>query len=1260
MRAVRERADRRRALDLAAQLAARDRAPRSRGGRACRSWPTSATPGWPTRTAATSGAACAPSARVEARIARAALRRVAAISAVTPAIAEEARALAPAGTPVRVVANGCDFEEFDGLAYARGERMRIVHAGLVLRPAHAAAVPGRASRRCCARAPSCAGACRRRSWASCGPADREWALGLGLGDALALAGFRPHAEALAAMRAADALLLLVPRAGGRGLSVVSGKVFEYLAAERPIVALVPPEGDAAALLRDTGSAWIADPDDEAAIAAAIGEAVAAWEDDRLDERRLTPEWRERLDRRTRARELAELLREGSPPRRSAEPNRRRRACIGLSAGLDVRVPRVPEPTETQHRGSPSLSRAHASAAILSDRIRRIVIEQSKRANVGHIGSSLSVADILGTLYAGVLRGGGPGDPERDRFVLSKGHASLALYAALHETGVIDGATSSRASASTAAASARTPITCCPASTSRPARSATGSRSRRAPRSPRASRASRAAHLRAHERRRVQRGLGLGGRHVRRPPPARQPRGHRRRQRPAGARLHARRASTSRRSTSAGAPSAGTCTRSTATTATALRRVDRRPLARPRAGRTSCWRRPSSARASRTWSARSSGTTCRWTTQQYARALAELGRRRGAAGGRGVRKAFFHALADLADSDPRVVLLTGDLGFMAVEPFAERHPGRFVNAGVAEQNMVGMATGLAEAGYVPVRLLDRDVRGPALVRVHPQRARCCTTCPVRIVGVGPGLDYGPNGITHWALEDVAVLRPLPGLAVIAPADDPQTASAVRCDGRLAGPGLPAPRAHGPCDRRASTGASRLGRAHVLGDGADVALVALGNMASTAVEAQALLAGERRRARASSSSRACGPRRRTTSSQALAGVPLALSVESHYVDGGVGSLTAEVVAENGLAHAPGARGRAPLAGRRDGQRRLPARAARPLGRSARAHGARPPRAQAPAAAALSMRPGDRIRSLQGPILVLGASGFVGANLARTLLEHRSDVVATTSRTPAWRLEDLPAAQRARVRRARGAQRRPHARRGAAAHRLQLHRLRRVLVRDRRRADPAHQPHEHARAARAPLATRNIAAYIHAGSSSEYGENAAGPEEHDFLAVNSEYAVSKAACAHLIHYYGKQHGLPSANLRLYSVYGPLEDPSRLMPQIVQHGVRGELPPLVDPHISRDFVYSRRRRRGVRGGRERAARGRLRRVLQRRHGPADDDRRARRGRPRALRHRAAGDASRCRRAAGTSATGTPTARAPARCSAGRRARRSRTGSSA
>lgn len=243
---------------------------------------------------------------VEARIAHRALRGIAAVSAVTPSIAEEAAALAPPGTTVRVVANGSDFDEFEGLEYRRGERMRIVHAGSFFGQRTPGPFLGAFAALLDAR-PELRGRIQVAFLGELRPADRERAIGLGLGDALALEGFRPHREALGAMRAADALLLLVPRAGGRGLSVVSGKVYEYLAAQRPIVALVPPEGDAAALLRQTGSAWIADPDDAGAIGAAIAEAFAAWDADRLGERLLSPEWRERLDRRTRARELAELL-----------------------------------------------------------------------------------------------------------------------------------------------------------------------------------------------------------------------------------------------------------------------------------------------------------------------------------------------------------------------------------------------------------------------------------------------------------------------------------------------------------------------------------------------------------------------------------------------------------------------------------------------------------------------------------------------------------------------------------------------------------------------------------------------------------------------------------------------------------------------------------------------------------------------------------------------------------------------------------------
>jgi transketolase len=262
----------------------------------------------------------------------------------------------------------------------------------------------------------------------------------------------------------------------------------------------------------------------------------------------------------------------------------------------------------------------------------------------------------------------------------------------------------------------------------------------------------------------------------------------------------------------------------------------------------------------------------------------------------MRKAFVSALAELADRDPRVLLLTGDLGFMAVEPFAERHPDRFINVGVAEQNMVGMATGLAEAGYVPfvysiatfaaLRSYEFIRNGPVLHDL-----------PVRIVGVGPGLDYGANGITHWALEDVAVLRPLPGLAVIAPADDPQTASAVGATADLSGPAYLRLARMGPAIAGLD-GRFAFGRAHVLGEGADVALVALGNMASTAVAAQALLAESGVAARVVIVS-CVRPAPTHDLVQALLDVPLALSIESHYVDGGVGSLTAEVVAENGLA-------------------------------------------------------------------------------------------------------------------------------------------------------------------------------------------------------------------------------------------------------------------------------------------------------------------------------------------------------------------------
>lgn len=262
----------------------------------------------------------------------------------------------------------------------------------------------------------------------------------------------------------------------------------------------------------------------------------------------------------------------------------------------------------------------------------------------------------------------------------------------------------------------------------------------------------------------------------------------------------------------------------------------------------------------------------------------------------MRAEFARAMVDLAGRDERVVLLTGDLGFTVLEPFAERHPDRFYNVGVAEQNMIGLATGLAEAGLVPfvysiatfvsLRPYEFIRNGPALHEL-----------PVRIVGVGGGLDYGHNGVTHYALEDVAVLRVQPSLTVLTPADPDQALAAL-----AATEDLPTP-VYFRLGKEAQPvpglgGRFTLGRAHTIGDGEDVAIVAMGTMASEAVEAARLLA-ERDVAASVVVVSSVSPPPVEDLIEALSRVRLALTVEAHYSHGGVGSLVCEVVAENRLA-------------------------------------------------------------------------------------------------------------------------------------------------------------------------------------------------------------------------------------------------------------------------------------------------------------------------------------------------------------------------
>ncbi|MFN8224487.1 MAG: glycosyltransferase family 4 protein [Gaiellales bacterium] len=222
-----------------------------------------------------------------------------AITCVSEAISEETRALSPKGRVV-TIPNGCDFDDVAGLERSPSDRFRITHTGSFF---------GRRDPRPFLNALSSSKLdVVARFLGDFRETDRQWANELELGDRLELIPYAPRSHSLALQRDSEALLLLIPEADGRGKGVLSGKVFEYIAVGRPILAAVPPDGAAADLLRETGAGLVVPPDDPEAIAAGLAELHARWLENDLPDVDLAREWHDRLSRRTRVEETAEVLR----------------------------------------------------------------------------------------------------------------------------------------------------------------------------------------------------------------------------------------------------------------------------------------------------------------------------------------------------------------------------------------------------------------------------------------------------------------------------------------------------------------------------------------------------------------------------------------------------------------------------------------------------------------------------------------------------------------------------------------------------------------------------------------------------------------------------------------------------------------------------------------------------------------------------------------------------------------------------------------
>ncbi len=254
----------------------------------------------------------------------------------------------------------------------------------------------------------------------------------------------------------------------------------------------------------------------------------------------------------------------------------------------------------------------------------------------------------------------------------------------------------------------------------------------------------------------------------------------------------------------------------------------------------------------------------------------------------MRDAFARTITELAGEDERVVLLSGDIGNRLFDDYKSRFPDRFLNCGVAEANMVGMAAGLAMAGlrpfaytitpFVTTRVLEQ-------IRVDV----CYHAVPVTIVGVGSGLCYANLGATHHSCEDIAFLRALPGMRVVCPGDPWEVAAATSAALAGSAPTYLRLGKKGEPEVHAGPPAFEIGRAIELRQGRDACLLATGNILPVALEAADMLAG----------SISCGvfsfhtvkPLDDDALRGAFDGHELVVTVEEHSLIGGFGSAVAE---------------------------------------------------------------------------------------------------------------------------------------------------------------------------------------------------------------------------------------------------------------------------------------------------------------------------------------------------------------------------------
>lgn len=260
----------------------------------------------------------------------------------------------------------------------------------------------------------------------------------------------------------------------------------------------------------------------------------------------------------------------------------------------------------------------------------------------------------------------------------------------------------------------------------------------------------------------------------------------------------------------------------------------------------------------------------------------------------MRTEFIQAITELAKKDKRIFLITGDLGYNVLEDFIKTCPNQFLNAGVSEQNMTGVATGLALSGKI---VFTYSIANFPTIRALEQVRNdiCYHNANVKIIAVGGGFTYGPLASTHHGTEDLAIMRAMPNMTIVAPADAYEAKAIAKAVVKW----------NGPCYIRISKSGTvykkepklQIGKAITMREGNDITLIAIGSMVSDALQAAKELEKKGIHARVLSI-HTLKPLDATIIKKAANETKGIITVEEHSIIGGLGGAVAEVLAEEGL--------------------------------------------------------------------------------------------------------------------------------------------------------------------------------------------------------------------------------------------------------------------------------------------------------------------------------------------------------------------------